>query len=371
MKPLYPLKSSSLPFGLDISDLSLKLVSLDKSGLLNFPKKNKTINLLAYNQLPVPPEYFNEGKIIETEKIIALIKKLVAETKTPKKLSNYVVSVLPETKAFIKLIEVPNVAKEKIQDEINAEIKNHFPFAIDEIYLDWQKLPTPAQDPSKVKILVSVAPKEIVDNYTKLLLTSGLKPFVLEIESSAICRSLLPEELNSLNSQKNKSNIAIIDIGATRTSLIFYDQGTIQFTTNVPFSGQRITEKIAKKLKLNLIEAEKAKIKCGLSEKKCQGVLKKVLYDDLREMVAKIRNSFVFYQNHFPDSSSIEKIITCGGSANFEGLNDILEKELEIKTEPANPLVNIQNQKTPIPRDQILTYATAIGLALRGLQSTD
>jgi len=367
LKPFSFIKSVSPPFGLDISDLSLKLVSLDSSSPLSLTSKKRNVKILAHNQINIPPGYFQEGTVLKTDQVISLIKKIVKETSSPKKLSNYVVSVLPETKAFVKLIEIPNVNKENIVSEIEKEIKNHFPFTLDEIYLDWQKIES-NKDQSKTKILVSVSPKEIVEQYTNILLAAGLKPYVLEIESSAICRALLKEEFTSKKQKdEKKSSLAIIDIGATRTSLIFYDNGTIQFTTSVPFSGERITEKIAAKLKIDRKEAEKAKIECGLDDKKCQGVLKKVLLEDVKEMITKIENSFSFYAKTFDQNQPIEKIITCGGGANFKGLNSIIQNELGIKTEIGNPLINICSSEKNILKNNFSDYTTATGLALRGI----
>lgn len=365
------IKLFSPPFGLDISDLSIKLVSLNKKGSLNFASKNKSLTLTAYNQIEVPSGYFYEGKIIETEKIIKLIKKLIKEASNSQKLSNYVISVLPETKAFIKLIEIPNVPQEKISEQVDKEIQNHFPFALNEVYLDWQRLTESGETSEKIKVLVSIATRDIVNQYTNLLIAAGLKPFALEIESSAICRCLLPEEAKPSLENKSKSATAIIDIGATRTSLIVYDADIIQFTTSVPFAGQRITEKIAKTLEINLKQAEKAKIKCGLDESKCQGILKKILYEDIQEMIAKIKNSLLFYQNHFPENNPIKKILTCGGGAGFKGINPILENELGIDVKTADPLINIENKKVKIQKEQALIYTTAIGLALRGLLIND
>lgn len=359
------LKPSSAPFGLDISDLSLKLVALNRSRSFTVSKKNQNFNLIASNQIALPPDCFSEGKIAKPKEIIKSIIKLINQTPGSNRLSNSVISVLPETKAFIKLIEIPNVASEKMASAILEETKNHFPFSPDEIYFDWQIINAKTSDPDKIKILVSVALKEIVNSYTELLIAAGLKPLALEIESGAICRALLPEEINS-NAQENSAT-AIIDIGATRTSLIFYDFGTIQFTTNVPFSGQRVTEKISKKLNLTIEEAEKAKVKCGLNEDKCEGVLKKLLREDIEEMIVKIKNSFIFYQNHFPDNHPLQKILLCGGGSNFEGIIPLLKKELKINIESANPLVNIKGKKNNLPKNQLLSYTTAIGLALKGL----
>lgn len=382
--------NSSPPFGLDISDLSLKLVALEKTGLSGLkPRDNGRAKIASYNSTPVPPGFFENGEIKKPDKIISLIHKIINETRGKKISTTQVISVLPETKTFIKLIEIIPSPEKDLSRMISEEMENHVPLPIDELYLDWQKISSSREEKKsgKMKILVAAAPKYIVDDYTNLLTKANLKPIALEIESVAITRCLTKQNYHRGESPPPDAALMFIDLGATRTSLIVYDKEVIQFTSSIPFSGLEITKTIAEKLKISQEQAEKSKITCGLNLKKCQGVLRKILTLNITETISKIEDALNFYKDNFPGGNPVKRILLCGGGAYFENLDQILTEKLGLLVELGNPLINIEKsistknilyspilKKThktsiQIPSKETLSYTTAVGLALRGLST--
>lgn len=340
------------PFGLDISDLSLKLIS--------FRRKNKQIELVSHNQIKVPEGYFIDGEIKEKEKIIELIQTLISTTKGEKIKTPYLISALPETKTFIKLIEIPASFEEVDLETIKKEIIQHIPLPLEEVYLDWQKIATRKD---KLKILVSVCPKKIVESYLSLLEGAGLKPLAFEPESVSLSRAIVKEDF--------LESLVILDLGAKRSSIIVFDHGTIQFTITLSISGEKITKTISEKLKITLEEAEKAKIICGFEEKKCHGILKEILSSVVEDLIKKIKEAISFYkEDHLPpDHRKITKILLCGGGANFKSLEEILSQKLNLKVEKANPLLGLKfSSGLSLNQTEALVYTTAIGLALRELE---
>lgn len=343
-------------FGLDISDRAIRLIKVGKKG--------KKITLNSFNELEIPDGIIVNGEIIQEDKLADLIKKLVSSTKGRKINIKNVISVLPETKTFIKVIDIPINRDKKefnIEDLVKKEIVNHIPLNPDEIYLDWQIV---SEDSDNIKILIGAAPQNIVNSYSLALEKGGLIPYVLEIEAVAIVRGLIEEE-------DNKTKI-IIDFGAARTGLILYDNKTIKFTVSLPISGNKITETIAQTLKLEYKKAEEAKIVCGLDPNKCEGALLKILLNNIDSLIRQIKKIITYYQSNFPDHNDISEIIICGGGANFGEIDQLLSEKLKIPVKIGNPFANItQTKKISIPKEKILSYTTAIGLALRSWYKKD
>ncbi len=341
-------------FGLDISDHKLRLVQLKKSG--------KKININFFNEIEIPAGIICRGEIIKEREadLINLFKKLIRSSNGFKTSTKNLVTVLPESKTFIKNINIKNIKgnDNSLLKLINEEIKNHIPFSPDEIYLDWQII---VEKSDSSKVLVGAVLKSISDSYLEIMEKSGLNPYVFEIEATAITRSLLKE--------KEAGGKIIIDFGAARTSLIVYGENTIQFTVSLPISGNDITETITKSLKIDIKEAEKAKIVCGLEKDRCEGALVKILTEPIEKLVREIKKAINFYQINFPDGEKISEIILCGGGANFLGIEKVISEKTKIKTHIGDPLINItKNKKNIIPNDEIISYTTAIGLALRSLK---
>lgn len=344
--------------GLDISDRSLKVVRLVKRG-----KKN---TLVYFNDVAVPPGVLETGEIKNEKKIIELLSGLAKKAKIKKTANEPVISVLPETKTFIKLIEIPTTeTSEKTKGEqklfeqlIKEEMVNHIPLNPEEIYLDWQML---SRSPDTTRLLVGAAPKTIAVSYYAMLEKSGLKPQVLEIEAAPIIRSLIKEG--------DPGSKMIIDFGATRTGLIIYSQQTVNFTVSLPISGENITKTIAETLKIDPTKAEESKIVCGLDKEKCDGALLKVLMEPIDAMASHITKALAYYQANFSKNDGISEIILCGGGANFINIEKVLGEKVGLPVVIGNPLTNIAiSKKIILPLEKARTYTTAIGLALNGLQ---
>lgn len=370
---------SNFPIGLDISDQSLKLVQLKKHG--------EKIKIQALGKKTLPKGLFENGVIKKRDEVVKAIKSLIDKPFYGKVNSKEVIACLPETKTFVKLIEVENASGD-IAAVIDSEIEKHVPMSLDEIYYDWQVI---KNYPNKQAILIGAAPRDIVNQYTELLDKSKLSIIALEIEPISLCRCLLAEEHYKYKG-KFDQNYGIVDIGANRSNLTIYSGNTILFAFTMPISGNKITDKIAKTLLIEHDQAEKAKIICGLDEKKAQGIIKDLLYGMVKDLVGKINESIMYYNNHFSSYGPISKLILCGGGANIKNLDKIINEYIKIPIEHGNPFINlnedrekiaglfmethslgsnlatnIKSKASKITQDSSITYATAVGLALRGI----
>jgi len=381
--------NSTYPVGLDISDLSIKLVQLNKI--------RGKIKIQALGKLTLPPGIIANGVINDRAELIKAIKKIIAAPGYGKVSSEEAVVCLPESKTFIKRIEVAK-SPNSLADVIGAEIEKHVPMSKSEIYYDWQ---VTAELADKYQVLIGAAPKEIVDQYAQLLDDAKLSVAAMEIEPTAICRCLLKEEAPEAKPAAAPLkpegtaplNYGIIDIGANHTCLIFYSDNTIVFSVSMPISGEEITAKISRTLNLTPEQAEKAKIICGLDETKANGVIKKILEETIKNLISKIKEALDFYENYY--GGKLNKILLCGGGGNITELGKIIAQEFSIKVETADALTNLdetgekfnpifmekhsfdakllkndssrEGNNLSIQQNSGSTFTTAIGLALRGI----
>jgi type IV pilus assembly protein PilM len=364
------------PVGLDISDLSIKLIQLNKS-------KGK-IKIQALGRIDIEKGIIEKGEVKDKTKLIIAIKKIMAEPLYGKVTSEEIVACLPESKTFVKLIALEPTPN-PIENIIETEIEKHIPLPLNQMYFDWQTV-SPRKD--NQHILIGAAPKDIVNQYTELIDEAKLAMSALEIEPIAICRSVLPEEKPGFDINKGQ-NYAILDIGASHTNMIFYSKDALLFSISLPLSGTEITNEISTTLKITAEQAEKAKIICGLDEAKADGVVKKILAQTTSNLLDKIKNSIEYYNSQFPSFGPINKISIVGGGANICDITNIIEKETSISTIIANPFVNLSETKDDflnnlekksapdsnkkisqsmlLPKNIYSSFATAIGLALRGI----
>ncbi|MBI5731763.1 MAG: type IV pilus assembly protein PilM [Candidatus Magasanikbacteria bacterium] len=350
-------------YGLDLGDRSVKIVQLRRK------RKNWRSNgyiLTHASHLELPEGLIDNGEIQKPEEVIQLLKKHLAkkECRAVAKIP-WAAVCLPETKTYIQLIKIAAENHKMLKEMVGEAAPSHIPFETKDVYFDFEEILEKNVQKGERAVLLAAAPKNIVDSYTYLLNIAGLVPLAFEVEATAIVRAVI-------NRRKDLSKEArgILDLGATRSSFIIFDQGVIQFSLSLPISGIKITNKIQEALRLEYAEAEKLKKECGLERDKNGGKLRKVLEEILEDLSQKLFRAIQFYKIHFPDHNPLTGIRLCGGGANLPALENFLSARLKLKIRKANPWVNLFSKNyPPLPLDESLTYATAVGLALRALEN--
>lgn len=349
-------------FGLDISDLSLKLAM--------FEKTKDGLNLTSFGRASIPSGIVEHGEVKKEKELAELIKKTVLHAHGKRIRTKYVVCSLPEEKAFLDVIRMPPVIDGELEEAVRLEAENYIPLPIDSVYLD-SEIVRPLYDHVKnIEVLVGAVPKNIVDSYVRTVKLAGYQPVAMEIESLAISRDVIPP------SQITQS-LLIIDLGATRTSIIIFGEKSVRFTTTIPVSSQGLTDSISRVLNVTREDAEKMKITYGMQKKE----IFEAIIPPLTDLIEQIKTHLDYYYSHAPrgkhlgKSRVVKEIILCGGGALLKGLPEFLESELKIEVKLANPWVNILKkplkQIPELPYEKSLGYTTALGLALRGVKCSN
>ncbi|MEP7162949.1 MAG: type IV pilus assembly protein PilM [Candidatus Moraniibacteriota bacterium] len=343
------------PFGLDLSDLSIKALWLEREGAQEV--------ITGYGSVPLSMGSIVDGEIIKEDIVIAAIQRLLDETKPHVITTRKVICSLPETKAFMRIIALPEMKEEEVKEAIKWEIEANIPLTLDQVYYDFQILDKKlVKEKHKMSVVVVAVARNMVDQFYAVLEKAGLEVVGLETESIAQARSLLFEK------EEGKTRL-IVDIGDRRTSFLVAIGNTPCFTSSIPLSSQMITDAISKELKISFEEAETMKIKYGLGSLAMKSPIFKAAQPILENFAVEIDRSINFYLSNLAYSPAIDSIVLCGGGANMKGLLPYLTKRLNQPIEFGNPWVNVNMGRTlpPIDRGHSVQYSTAIGLALRGL----
>lgn len=342
-------------FGLDISDLSLKLVRLKK--------RREGFYISAINQFRLPAGLVNKGEVVKAGSLGDYIKKLVGQTEGLS--TKHVVVCLPEEKSFLRVIKMPRMSKMELKKAVRYEAENYIPFSLDKVYLDSQIIAESSND--QVEVLVVAMPRKIVDPYLKAIETAGLIPLAMETESQAAARALI-------KGKRTSQPVYFIDLGATSTGFSVFYGNCLRFASFIPVSSEAFTLAIAKGLKKDREEAEGLKKIHGLKSKGQIGrKIYKALEPKVNELVDELNKHIDYYESHskeqgFSETKDIKKAFFYGGGAELAGLPEYLSKKLHIKVEEGNPLVNLVPDSEEIfekSGKKIPAFAVSVGLALR------
>lgn len=339
--------------GIDISDRSVKFIRFKKSG--------GYLRVDAHGTADVEEGVVVGGEIKKPDALISVLRKLPLGGRLKERFG--VVS-LPEEKGFVRVIQVPRIKLADLYNALQWELEGNIPLPPEEIYFDYEVIESGAT-PDHINILTVAFPRAIVDMYASVLTEAGVKPLALELESQSIARALVDRARLS-------DAVIIFDIGASRTSIVLTQYGSLVFTSTIQISGNALNQAISRALGVSIEEAESIKKTAGLRPDQHEGKVFEALQPILLSLVEELEKHMHFYHDHPSgpgQTADIQKIVCTGGDASLVGLDAYLAKALHTPVMVGDPFVSISslmgNQRPPLPRNISLQFSTAVGLALR------
>ncbi len=337
--------------GIDISDRSVKVVQL-----LN----DKGVNqLTAHSWHIIEPGIIERGVILEPNRLQKIILATFEQCHLDINAKDAVVASVPENQSFLRIIEVPVMSDEEINEAIKWEVAQHIPFGLENVHLDWQPVTSQHRPMAgRQEILVGAAQKKVVDPLLATLQGLKLDLAALELESQAIVRALISPELHAHQS------LLIVDLGGSATNVIVYDHGAMRFTASLQQGAHNLLRDVpAADLDL-LSEPHDIAIPKEAVER-----LAVILEPAQEELLVEIRDIINFYKD-IDAEHGVEGILLTGGGANLPGLEAVILKYFDnVNIQRGNPWVNIlspgKSKHPTLSLKESVHFSTALGLALR------
>ena len=320
MPGLFNKKSSTL-LGIDISSTSVKLLELSRQG--------ERYRVEAYAVEPLPVGAVIEKNISELEGVgLALVRAL---TRARSGLKNVAVAVAGSA-VITKTIEMDaGLSEDEMESQLKVEADQYIPYPLDEVAIDFEVQGISVRNPERVNVLLAACRKENVEVREAALTLAGLTARVVDVEAYALERSfgLLASRLAVSG---ERLTVAVVDIGATMTTLSVLQNGRIIYTREQLFGGRQLTEEIQRRYGLTLEQAGLAQKKGGLPD----GYVGEVLQPFREALVQQVSRSlqFFFASGQY---SSVDHILLAGGTASVPGLDRLIEQQLGTPTQVANP----------------------------------
>jgi len=334
-------------FGLDIGDRSLKA--------LQFHTYKRKIKLSNFAEHTLPEGIIQGGVIQKPDELAQHIKELLHAAHIR---GQYVVTALPEAKTFLKLLKIPLPRTTSTQTQLLEMLAPHLPYELEEVWTDVAIIDT---SETVQQVLFGAAPKNLVTLYSDALIKAGLLPVVLTLEPLAITRALIRE-------QPTLGCTLIVDIGATKSTLILATHQTVIATADGKSSAMSLTNNIAKALKLENPAVEEMKYKYGMQEG--SEPYRNVLNEYASTLLTQIRKVIEFSAEYESYCPGISQILVSGGGARLKGLPEYLTSTLKLPTRLAQPWLHVPNDAVhTINQETSLHLTTVCGLALIALDT--
>jgi type IV pilus assembly protein PilM len=336
--------------GLDIGSRSVKVAEITET-------KNGR-KLRRFGMADIPPGAIEDGAISDTETVAQVIRQLLKSASI--KATNVAVSIGGYS-VIIKKINVQTMPEEQLQETIHFEAEQYIPFDISDVNLDFQLLGEVENNPSQMSVFLVAAKKEMVNDYINLATLVGLTPCIVDVEAFAL------QNIFEANYDIQGENVALIDIGASKTSLNILKDNSSVFMRDVALGCIQINQKIMSMLDCSYDQAEL--IKFGEpSNKLSADELKQIISAVVTDWCTEIRRALDFFYTNYPDDP-IKRIILSGGGANIAEFRQLLASESAAQVETLNPFNGVAVDEKSFDPEYIRQIgpqaAIAMGLALR------
>ncbi|MGD2052689.1 MAG: pilus assembly protein PilM [Gammaproteobacteria bacterium] len=338
--------------GLDISSTSVKLLELEKDG------NNYRVQSLAVE--PLPDNAVVEKNFQDVEAIGETIQKAVKRSGTKARLAAVAVA---GSAVITKIINMPaNLSESELEQQIQLEADQYIPYPLEEINLDFEVIGSTANNPDSVDVLLAASRSENIETRTDALEIGGLAAKIVDVEAYTV-ENVAPLLTAQMEDGGKDKIIAIIDIGATMTSLNVIENGNLIYTREQNFGGKQLTEEIMRRYGLAYEEAGRLKKSGGLPDNYIPEVL-----EPFKETIAQQVSRFLQFFYTSGQHNSVDLIALAGGCASIPGIDELVESQLGIKTVIANPFANMSLSSKVNPQalsKDAPSLMIACGLALR------
>jgi type IV pilus assembly protein PilM len=135
---------------------------------------------------------------------------------------------------------------------------------------------------------------------------------------------------------EEESTVAVVDIGATMTTLSVLNNGQTIYTREQLFGGKQLTDEIMRRYGLPLEEAGLAKKQGGLPDDYEPEVLEPFKEAVVQQVARSLQ--FFFSSSQYND---VDYIILAGGVSSMDGLADLVQEKLGTPAAVANPFANM------------------------------
>ncbi|TNF97657.1 MAG: pilus assembly protein PilM [Gammaproteobacteria bacterium] len=351
MAGLFGKKSVPL-LGIDITSTSVKLIELSKAGK-SYKVESYTVEILPVNSVV-------DRKIEDSEAVSQALEKALKKAGTKTKAAAVAVA---GSSVITKVISMPaNLSDSELEDQILIEADQYIPYDMEEVSYDFSVIGPTEGNPDQEDVLLAASQQDNVSDRVAICEAAGLTTKIVDIEAYAIehafelLRHQVPDEgIDRV--------VAIVDIGATTTTVTVLHDGKIIYTRDQTFGGKQLTEEIMRRYGLSYEEAGLQKRQGGLPDNYHTEVL-----DPFKEnIVHEVGRSLQFF---FANSAfnTVDTIILAGGTSMIPGVDAMVENKIGAPTVIAEPSYGLKTSKRFRPERlhaDAPSLLISFGLALR------
>ncbi len=295
--------------------------------------------------------------------------------------SKQVVTSVSGQSVVVRYVTMPRMSENELKQAIRIEADRYVPFELDEVMLDCQPLNRRARngnegevtDSDQMSVLLVACRLQTLEDQIKTVLGQNLTPGAIDVDVFAMANAwelcgLPDEDLGDVGEELGEApaedrGIALVDVGAARTSINVLCGGETCFSREIGMGGHDMTQAVARRLGVELFEAEA--IKRAADEKEAE--VSRAISPVLEDLTSEISLSLDYVENH--EGLRVEELLLSGGGVLAPGAVMYIEQATARATRTWNPLEGLRVAADRVDVEELEAWApslvVAVGLASR------
>lgn len=354
-------KKSGTKIGLDITADTIVVVELKKH--------RNQIRLENIAVASTPLNAIQDNEIIDPSAVAEAIAELLSENGIT---ATSALCAVAGQSTIVRPVRFPMMPESELKEVIDFEAERYIPFAIDDVNISFQVVNEVEEDGAiKQEVILVAAQKALINSFQQAVTGSGLALLCVDVASFAVIRAIADTD-----QLKEDESVALIHIQGWTTDINILVGGIPRFSRSIPIGYSYFLDSLINSM--------------GLDEEIARGILDEIDVDPqsyestapqveqateiirpaLAELTGEVGRSLDFYLSQ--GTAAIDRVIISGRGGNLKNLDRFLTTRLGLAVELINPFSKIEIDEGSFDPEllypQAPTLATAIGLALRGVQ---
>lgn len=316
----------------------------------------------------LPQETYQDGKVLNARVLEAIIKELLKANKIK---VNQCICCFESSLMISRDVLVPKNPNANFQDMAKYEVAQFLPVEINRYVVQSKQVREVKVDGKPYIEAVSTAvPKDMVEDFYKMIQNIGLKPLVLDIHSNAIAKLIETQgKINDIHVAEK--TIALIEFGYDSIFVSIFQNGQFKLSRLIPRGTKELDDNISRFINISKEEAANRRMN-----------VKKIMFDSSHEVVneetrianvmrttlenwfEEIEKVFRYHTSRIKGASQIQNIFVYGDITKINDMPEHLGGYFNISAERISNIRNVDWSATGEPKE-ITDFIYALGAIYR------
>lgn len=308
----------------------------------------RTPELIAYGEVPLPPEAARDSEVIDAGAVAMALRQLWTGAHIKSK--NVVLGVASR-RILVREYTTQAMRPDLLREALPFQVQDLLPVPASQAVLDFYPL---SQEGDQVSGLLVAAVAENIEQIIATLAKVKLRAQAVDLAAFGLARISAPLAAPD-------ETVAIVNIGDHTTQVVVARAGVPQFVRLLPIDVP--TYAARRHLPSDGLEAEPALAYGATAVTRTRGSIRASTQPGVTDLVARLRSTLAFFASR-PNAAPVSRVFVTGGGAAVEGLNAALSATID---QPAHTLTvaDVIKLTGRPPEDEIaLNLVGTVGIAL-------